>query len=103
MSEDIKDIETEIKDTEVEKDDPLKDIPAKSLKTGEDIPDSLRKHALTDIALKRVIGHLLWPKQYAKCYECINRIPEYDACKIGYQDCKMLRMCTSFKSSQAQK
>lgn len=81
----------------------INDIPKKSTKTNEEIPDSLRESAVTDVALRRIIEHLFWPKQYAKCYQCKNRIPEYDACNIGYQDCKLLKMCTSFKPMNTQK
>lgn len=81
----------------------INDIPKKSVKSNDEIPESLRTAALTDMGLRRVIDQLYWPIQYAKCYQCDNRIPEYDACKLVMQPCKFLRMCTSYKPINTQK
>lgn len=81
----------------------INDIPKKSIKTNEEIPESLRASALTDIALRRIIDQLYWPSQYAKCYQCEHRIPEYDACNLVMQPCKMLKICTSYKPITTQK
>ena len=80
----------------------INDMPSISAKTGEKIPESLRVSALTDIALRRIMDQLYWPSQYAKCYQCDNRIPEYDACKLVMQPCKMLKICTSYKPTSTQ-